>query len=382
MLTLNLFVISVLLASAAYAAPQPREQLKTTLQDLEKSKETEAELKKKLEDAEKDMAMMRERASSLAEQLQNTERRVTNEEEALEKANSELAVKRQEFDARRQEYTATIRSLLSLRSLPPTAMFTTDDGATTLMRTASALEKTNAAVAAKASRLRADIAEIKSLQANAKKRDEMTRAEKAKLRQEQNKLEDQLEARQALQKKLSADHARAESRVAELSRTSKSLQELIDKIEAARKAAPPPKQTAKLRDFEGKKGSLRTPVAGVVLHRFGEKQGANGTYRGMVFKARPGATVVAPYDGEIAYTGAFRDYGNMVLIKHKNGYISLIAGLGKINASLNQAAIKGEPIGAMPTGGKAEAYVELRDSSAKPIDPADWFANVIARSSQ
>lgn len=372
-----------LLAATAQAAPEkPREQLKNTLQDLEKSKADEAALKKKLDATETEMADMRERASTLAEQLQDTERRVTSEEAALDEANTQLSVKRQEFEARKQEYADTIRSLLALHSLPPTAMFTGEDNTATLMRTASVLEKTNEAVASKAARLRADIAEMKSLRANAKKRDAMTREQKAKLKREQIKLDKEIEARQALQKKLSADHARAEARVAELSRTSKSLQELIDKLEAERKAAPPPKQTAKLRDFADKKGSLRMPVAGAVLHRFGEKQGANGTYRGMVFKARPGATVVAPYDGEIAFTGPFRDYGNMVMIKHKNGYISLIAGLGKINTSLDQAAIRGEPIGSMPENGKAEAYVELRDSSAKPIDPADWFANVIAKSSQ
>ena len=96
----------------------------------------------------------------------------------------------------------------------------------------------------------------------------------------------------------------------------------------------------------------------------------------MVFKGRANATVVAPFDGEVVFTGPFRDYGNMVLIKHKNGYISLIAGLGKVDTGLNQTASRGEPIGTMPASGNGEAYVELRDADAKPIDPSDWFANV------
>ncbi len=375
-----------LLATSAHAAEAPREQLNATLSTLEKTKETEASLKKKIAATEQEMQAMRERATGLAERLQVTERRVSAEEDALEKVNADYAQKRKEFEERKGDYAATVMSLLRMRNLPPTALFSSAEDTKTLLRTASVLEKTNAAVATKAAKLRDDMAQMKKLQAEAKQRDAATKAEKSRLDAEKQALAQQLTARQKLQEKLSADHARAEAKVAELSRASQSLQELIGKLEAEKKAQEKaqtaPKQTAKLRDFEGKKGSLRSPVAGAILHRFGDKQNENGTYRGMVFKARAGATVVAPYDGEIVFTGPFRDYGNMVLIKHKNGFISLIAGLGKVNASLNQAALRGEPIGTMPDSGNGEAYVELRDTDAKPIDPTDWFANVVGKSAQ
>jgi septal ring factor EnvC (AmiA/AmiB activator) len=238
------------------------------------------------------------------------------------------------------------------------------------------LEKTNHAVAEKAARLRQDIAQLKNLQADSKQKDAATKAEQIKLRAEQGNLERELAGRQKLQAKLNTDHARTQAKIAELSQQSQNLQELLGKLAENEKAQPKPKAPSSTRNFDGKKGSARAPVAGTIIHRYGDPLNANGTYRGMVFKARPGATVVAPYDGEIAFTGPFRDYGNMVLIKHKNGYISLIAGLGKVNASVNQAAIRGEPIGTMPASGSGEAYVELRDTSAKPIDPTEWFANV------
>lgn len=368
-------------ASAALAEPAPREQLKSTLRDLEKSKATEADLKKRLNASEREMDDMRERATKLAAELQATERRVSAEEDALADANSELSRKRAEFESRKQDYTATVLGLLRMRKLPATAVFSSREDTEALLRTASVMEKTNAAVATKAARLREDIAQMKKLQSTAKAREASTIREKGTLKAEQDKLAKELKNRQGLQKQLSDDHAKAEARVAELSRTSKSLQELVDKV-AAEKKAEPSRQSAKLREFDAKKGSGRAPVAGDVLHRFGEKQGANSTYRGMVFKTRPGATVVSPYDGEVAFTGPFRDYGTMVLIKHKNGYISLIAGLGKVSTSLGQAAGRGEPIGTMPEGGPGEAYVELRDSSAKPIDPANWFASVVSRTAQ
>jgi septal ring factor EnvC (AmiA/AmiB activator) len=364
-------------------AQATQQQLNATLENLAKSKETEEQLKKKLAATEREMQGMRERAAAVGERLQQSERRVTSEEEALAKVNADVATKRKEFEERKSDYTKTVLSLLRMRAMPSTAIFSSPEDTETMLRTASVLEKTNQAVATKAARLRGDINQLKRLQSSASAREAATRAEKATLKVEQTNLARELVARQKLQARLNADHAQAEAKVAELSRASQSLQELIGKLAENEKTQerdrPSAKPKAKLRSFDGKKGSLRAPVAGDVIHRFGEHQNANGSYRGMVFKARPGATVVAPYDGEIVFTGPFRDYGNMVLIKHKNGFISLIAGLGKVTASLNQAAILGEPIGSMPESGSGEAYVELRDGDAKPIDPADWFANVAGK---
>ena len=368
-------------ASIAHAQA-PQQKLDSTLESLAKSKENEAAIRRRLAETERELEAMRERAATLAEQLQKTERRVDSEEDALAKVNAEYAEKRREFERRKHDYAVTVVTLLRMRNMPTTALFSSSEDTQTMLRTASVLEKTNEAVAAKAARLRTDMTQMKALQTSAKTRDERTKAEKAKLADEQKKLERELNARQKLQARLSADQLRESAKVTELSLESKSLQELIGKLDANQKEKAKdksaPKQNAKLRNFDGKKGSARAPVSGDVIHRFGDKQNDNGTYRGMVFKARAGATVVAPFDGEVVFTGPFRDYGNMVLIKHKNGFISLIAGLGKVNTSLNQAAIRGEPIGTMPQNGKTEAYVELRDSSAKPIDPANWFANVVA----
>lgn len=381
-----LSLIAVALIAFGASAEAPQQQLNATLATLAKSKETEAQLKKRLDAAEKEMQAMRERSTGLAERLQVSERRVSAEEDALAKVNADYAAKRKELEDRKADYTATVMSLLRMRKLPPTAMFSSSEDTQKILRTASVLEKTNAAVAAKAAKLRADMGQIKKLQSDAKVRDASTKAEQARLRIEQENLARELDERQKIQKKLSADHARAEEKVAELSRASKNLQDLLSKLDQERKSQEKsqtaPIQTAKLRNFEGRKGSLKAPVAGEVIHRFGERKNANETYRGMVFKARSGGSVVAPYDGEVVFTGPFRDYGNMVLIKHKNGFISLIAGLGKVTTSLNQAAIRGEPIGTMPATGTGEAYVELRDSDAKPIDPADWFGNVTATAAQ
>ncbi len=377
----GILCIGFLLAgSAAQAQVSQREQLTETLQNLEASKKNEAALKAKLGKTQAELEAMQERSAGLAERLQISERRVSAQEASLAEVNADLAAKQKDFAARADDYARTVVNLMRMRELPPTAFFTSPEQMRTMMRTAGALQETNATLVAQTKQLKKDLAQLKALQAAAKEREARTRSEKASLAAEQDNLTRTIADRQKLADKLEEDHAKSTEKVAELSRQSQSLQELIGKLEensrvraAGRGRAP---VMDNVREFEGRKNALRAPVAGSLLHRFGEHKNANETYRGLVFHARPGATVVAPYDGEVVFTGPFRDYGRMVLIKHKNGFISLIAGLGDISTGLNQTVIRGEPIGTMPNTSEADAYIELRDKDAKPIDPGDWFANV------
>ncbi len=372
--TLVLLTASV----AALAENAPQQKLNATLANLQKSKEAQAALDRKHADIVRELEKLQRRATALAEKLQQSERRVTNEEQALSAVSTRLTTRQKEFEARKADYANTVISLLRLRRLPMTAVFSsTPEDFEALMLTASVLEKTNAAIAAKANALRRDMGELKSLRGETATRRTRTSAETLALLKEQSELEAALRTRQALQASLAVDRARAEAEVAKLSRESESLQQLIGKLDAQPREKPPAKAPAATT-----KGGLSMPVAGEIIHRFGEEKNGADTYRGMVIRGRAGATVVAPNDGQVVFTGPFRDYGNMLLIKHSGGYISLIAGVGKLTASLNQHVNKGEPIAVMGQQKNPEAYVELRDSSAKPIDPANWFANVTATMSR
>ena len=380
------WIVFALCASSAHAIA-PQAQLNETLENLAASKEAEAALKEKLTQTQGELETLQQRSAELAERLQAAESRVSTAEDSFTVVNSKLAAKQKDFDARKAEYAATVANLLRIRELPPTALFTNTTNIHQLRRAASVLEKTNSVVAEKAKRLRQEMGQLKNLKTDAAKREAETHKEKTELAAAQDALKRELAARKKLHAKLNDDHARAEGKVAELSRESQSLQELIVKLaEESRSRASSRAQSGKPERARAatssSKGSMKSPVAGEVVHRFGERKNDNETYRGMVFKARSGATVVAPTDGEIVFTGPFRDYGNMVLIKHGNSYISLIAGLGEVSAGLNQNTLRGEPIGNVPTSGAAEVYVELRDEDAKPIDPANWFAKVTGKLAQ
>lgn len=360
-------------AAPAVAEPVPAARLNSTTQALQQTKENEARLQQQLESTAADLSTLRHRATDLAGSLQESEAKTSRAERDLSTLNGELSDTEREFARRKQEYAHTVMSLMRMRSLPPTALFGDKESATQMMRTGEVLRNTNAALAARAESLRSEMERISRLRREVGARKQQLTKERTVLSEKQKQLAADMQTRQRLQEKLSRDHAAAKAQVSRLSRESASLQELIGKLEKAQpqfahSKAPPS------ASLNATKGQLKLPVVGSVLHKFGERKNANETYRGMVLSARTGATVVAPYAGEVVFTGPFMDYGSMVLLKHGKGFISILAGLGNISVGLNQQLAKGEPIGSMG-GGNPRLYIELRDHS-KPIDPANWFANV------
>ena len=79
--------------------------------------------------------------------------------------------------------------------------------------------------------------------------------------------------------------------------------------------------------------------------------------------------MVAPWDGSVVFTGPFKGYGQIVILQHRDGNHSFLAGLGRIDADKGQKVAKGEPLGILPkSAGRPELYFEWRHNG-EPVDP-------------
>jgi septal ring factor EnvC (AmiA/AmiB activator) len=75
----------------------------------------------------------------------------------------------------------------------------------------------------------------------------------------------------------------------------------------------------------------------------------------------------------VVFTGPFLTYGQMVIIRHSDDFHTLLAGLVKIDVTVGQFLLEGEPIGAMGDSESSNRlYIELRQNN-QPIDPASWI---------
>ena len=139
--------------------------------------------------------------------------------------------------------------------------------------------------------------------------------------------------------------------------------------------SPPPASSSKPGGLAQPRGQLAHPASGRVVTRYGEANANGTTQRGLTVETRIGAQVIATYDGTIAFAGPFRGYGQLLIIEHGEGYHTLLAGLGRIDARVGQSVVAGEPVGLMaPLPGQVpKLYVEFR-RNGQPVNPVPWLA--------
>ena len=117
---------------------------------------------------------------------------------------------------------------------------------------------------------------------------------------------------------------------------------------------------------------FRWPVSGRVLVDFASSKGT-----GINIEAAEGAAVKAADNGTVIYVGSgVEGYGNLVLIRHPNGYVSAYAHLGSMNVAKGVNVNRGDTIGAAGMTGsvtKPQLHFELR-KGATPVDPVPLLA--------
>ena len=119
------------------------------------------------------------------------------------------------------------------------------------------------------------------------------------------------------------------------------------------------------------KGRIPYPVKGNIIKQYGQVD-AGITSKGITIQTRSNAQVISPYDGKVLFAGPFRGYGQLLIIEHGDGYHTLLAGIGRLDTSVGQSLLAGEPVGIMLAQSKPTLYIELR-KNGQPINPATWL---------
>jgi len=123
-------------------------------------------------------------------------------------------------------------------------------------------------------------------------------------------------------------------------------------------SAPPP------ADFQ-------LPVQGRTLVGFGAKRASGLASTGLTLAPTQGAQVVAPARGRVAFAGAYKGFGRIVIIEHAGGWTSLVTGLERVDVAVGDAVIGGSPVG-RAAGGASPVTVELRQGG-KPVNPLQYL---------
>ncbi len=127
--------------------------------------------------------------------------------------------------------------------------------------------------------------------------------------------------------------------------------------------------------FPRMKGHLRLPVTGELANRFGSPREDSGlNWRGLFIRAPQGREVRAVAAGRVVFSDWLRGFGNLLIIDHGGGYMSLYGNTEALLARVGAVVKGGSPVASVGnSGGNAEPglYFELRHQS-RPFDPMAW----------
>ena len=119
---------------------------------------------------------------------------------------------------------------------------------------------------------------------------------------------------------------------------------------------------------------FRWPARGRIIQGF--KPGGND---GINIAVPEGTSVKAAESGVVAYAGnELKGYGNLILIRHPNGFVSAYANNGDIEVKRGETVKRGQTIAKSGQSGNVaspQLHFELRKGT-KPVDPTQYLAGV------
>ena len=127
--------------------------------------------------------------------------------------------------------------------------------------------------------------------------------------------------------------------------------------------------------FSRLRGQLALPVRGELTGRFGSPRSDGGlTWKGLFLATKSGESVRAVAAGRVVYADWLRGFGNLLIVDHGEGYMSLYGYNEALLKHIGDEVHSGDTVATVGnSGGSVDSglYFELRHQG-KPIDPLSW----------
>ncbi len=145
-----------------------------------------------------------------------------------------------------------------------------------------------------------------------------------------------------------------------------SLHETLSDIPSSADSAEP---------FRQLRGKLSWPVRGRLSASYGSQRKVGGLrWRGVMIDAQRGSPVRAIAHGRVAYADWLRGYGQLIILDHGDGYMSLYGHNQRLHKETGEWVARGESIAQVGNSGGREhsgLYFEIR-RHGRPRDPVAW----------
>ena len=401
-------------ATAAAAAPatgadalKARDQeLNAALARQRDSAQNQAKLRSEIDALGQDRAKFNQQLIDTAARIRDVEANIDATQARLEPLDDQERLFQKSLDERRGVIVEILAALQRIGRQPPPALMVRPEDALQAVRTAITLGAVLPEMRGEADALAGDLSDLLRVRQEIVAQRDQLAHDLDQLGHDQLRMSILIDERQKKQAVAEQALSTERQQAADLSHQVDNIRDLIAKLEAnldpsmraaldanrtiAQDATRPdlaalgdPGRLSPAVAFADMRGHLRLPVNGARIREFGGSDGAGGTQKGLSVAARPGAQITAPCDGWVVYAGAFRSYGQLLILNAGGGYHVLLAGMDRISVDLGQFVLTGEPVAVMGDGSQAATvttgpkqpvlYVEFRKDGT-PIDPSPWWA--------
>ena len=436
--TRQTFRSALLVAALVCASPWLAEAEEDLSRDEAKQKldQTEQKLQSsraKAQGLSQDLAALAEERAKLNSELIEAGKRVQASEAKLSETEAKLAELTEQVNVIQSSITerkeAIVKMLSAMQRIgrtPPPALVTRRDDALAVVRSAMLLADVFPELKYQADNLSRELEGLVTLENGIRDQRDQEKGEAGRLASEQASVDRLLEEKRRATAQGEAELADIGRATSDQAQTVVDLNELIDRLDAqiaqveivqydaeiaaeralrareqqqalattanesvveikpasTRVAFASPDRLKPALPFEAAKGTLRLPAQGRRVKRFGDAETGGSTLKGISLQTRGEARITAPADGWVVFAGEFRSYGQLLIINAGGGYHVLLAGMSRIDVSLGQFVLAGEPIAVMgntaaPSQGDDSSrpvlYVEFR-KDGRPIDSDPWWA--------
>ncbi len=402
------FTFSLALLVLALAAPvgsavaQEEQQLETLQQQIANSKAAEARIAEEVAAAIEAQDEVAGKLAAIAQSIQSQEAAIARSETELTRLKTERVGLLAELGEKQDVLSELLAGLQQLERNPPPALVVEPNDILAALRGAMLLGTIAPDLQAEAQALAAKLDQLQSLEVGITARRAEVAQEIARLQAARADLDKLVEQKRALVSRGTADLAAERKRTAALADKAKSLRQLLARLAEDRKRAEQQaaeSQAAAERErlrqeqlqrepkmvFAEAKGKLAFPAQGQIVRHFGQQDGLGREIQGVLIATRGGAQVTTPADGKVEFAGAFRSYGQMLILNPGGGYLVLLAGMDKVTANVGEFLRAGEPVGEMGSGPASVTlfgevvqderpvlYIEFRNGT-EAIDSGPWW---------
>lgn len=372
------FTAGAVVSSFALAAQNNPDSAKSELSrvtsQIKQAEKEHQKLREKAKSVQKEILDVRKKMVAAASSIQEQEESLDRLEQKLAEFEAQQSLMKKRLEVRKAQRMRVLAALQTLAFKPTEALIAQPLAPQDTLRSALLLREAVPQLEYSTEGLRKDLNKVASLTTAIRAQYAQIKTMTQRLDEKRRGMNVLIKKKSQLQTAFASESSRAKIRAENLAKQAGDLKELLAKLEAdsKRRAAVSRETGVPTGAFMAAKGRIPYPVKGNIVKKYGEPTEAGITSRGITIRTRPNAQVISPYDGTVLFAGPFRGYGQLVIIEHGDGYHTLLAGIGRLDTSVGQSLLAGEPVGIMVAQSKPTLYIELR-KNGQPINPAGWL---------